>query len=191
VPLLIVVVSLLTACGSGESSPSAPEWMRHVCSDYAEWYASSRRIREASLAARGTYRSREEVKNATVRYFADLTAVTDDLIEDWESAGVPDIAEGQAVADFFVRFAHRLRSAFEEGRDKARDISIGDPAAFVRGVQALDTTTGRVKSTLKEGFPEIRSDKLNQAFRENETCRRHTPRYQGRAEAKAPRVRRR
>ena len=103
-------------------------------------------------------------------------AATDRLLDANKKEGVPDVANGKALAGALHTSVQKTKAVFASGRAKARRLPTSDVNAYRTQAQALSTDIGRAGTDLQASVSaaprRYRSATIDQALREQPACRR-------------------
>ncbi|GGJ95843.1 hypothetical protein GCM10010123_27160 [Pilimelia anulata] len=165
---LLATPVLLTGCAG---DPSATAWAASVCGALAPWRteigAFTQRAQEQMKAATTPTQARENL----LRMFADASAASERARAAVKRAGVPDVAEGRAVALRFERTLSRMRDAYDHARQTVEGLSTAAPDPFYEGVATAVATLRREYDAGAMLTARVESPELKRAFDTAPQCR--------------------
>jgi hypothetical protein len=106
-----------------------------------------------------------------VTLFGGMADATDSALVKVRKAGVPDVKDGEKVADQFVRALTAARDSFATGKRAVEKLSTADQAAFYDGVVAAGDVMSKQNSKAGQAFGDLKSPELDKAFNEVPECR--------------------
>lgn len=136
---LLIVLLLCAGCGSsGSSKVSASTYVKSVCSAISPL---ERDVSVRTSALNDTTASNATQAKRTLQGF--LNAIEQDsehAVSQIQSAGTPDISNGQAVSGAIVRAFSQLRNAMKVAVTKAASLPTDSPTSFNSAAQVLTTS---------------------------------------------------
>ncbi len=129
-------------------------WADDFCGSFETW------LDEVQAASSGVTDSitpgdMEGAKTAIINLFGTVATHTETLIGEIESAGAPDIDDGDDfLADLIVKFED-FHAAIETARAQAETVSTTDPVAFESEFTALLATFQSETETVGNSFSEL------------------------------------
>jgi hypothetical protein len=108
---------------------------------------------------------------AQLSTFADkIIAETDTMLQGVRAAGVPDVANGDTIAQTLTTSLASIKPIFEQLKTGIAALPTGSAAAFVAAATALGTTLTKGLDTFTNSLGELSSGELKQAFQNNPSC---------------------
>lgn len=161
---------VLAASGCGGDSVEVDDYANDLCTALKGW-TQDLRDSQAELQQKATPDSSLETdRDALEQFVADAVAATDDLKQEVEDAGEPDIDGGGDVSDAFQEAVDDTRSQLEEAQDKVSQIP-ADNAQDYRA--AVDEFLTNLRSTLEgidEHFEDVDAPDLDMALDDASAC---------------------
>jgi hypothetical protein len=179
---LVLASSLLAACsgddeggdgdGGGSGEVTAPDtYMEGLCTAIADYQAD---LTEQNTAFQETFTgdtpSPEDMKTSIVGFLDELSARTQQLIDDVQALGTPDVGNGEEVRTTLTGAFEQVIALFDEAKADIEALDTGDPAAMAQGF-------GEIASKLQEAGTEIQgslsgfeSPELDEAAEGVEAC---------------------
>lgn len=166
VATLVVAVGPVVACsGSSSGSSSATsvasktvpgsEWADNMCKSLGSWEQT---LRDQPQVANST--DAQQAKAAIVGYLERVDTATGNLITSIAQGGNPQIPQGSALVDAFVKELDRARSLFQDALAKARELPTNDTSKFRSEVRSLSSNIesggqqiGNAISNLGQRYP--------------------------------------
>lgn len=139
----MLVLVLATACGGGgtadggEDTVSAEEYVAAVCTEVTGWVEE--------VQARSEQVGRDAVSETTLEgqrdvfaeFLDDVVTVTDDHLAGMRDAGVPDVEDGQEIAETLLGVFEDARAILAGARERVDEFPTDDVAAFTTAVEDL------------------------------------------------------
>lgn len=184
--LSAVVLLALAACGGGdgdggeeaggggEGRVEASAWTADVCGSVSSWLEDvEARSSEIGSSAQDAG-SVEGIKRELVAFFDEMIDRTDRMVTEIERAGVPDVDDGDAIAEDFRTSMGPLREALADARDRAEKLPADDPEAFAQGAVALGEDVQNAGGDVQKAFDDLEqkydTPELDQAFADEPAC---------------------
>ena len=179
--LASVLVLLAAACGGGDggggveggSEPDA--YAADVCGAITNW--QERLQSSASTLGSDLQNSSDisAVKGKLVEFMGEAVQSTDQMLNQVEEAGPPDIEQGEAFHRDLVAGLRQARDTFAEAETNAENLPTNNPTAFQQGAtelgQTLERQGGEIENTLSEVDEKYDSDELDKAFEDDPACK--------------------
>lgn len=159
--------------GGGETvSPSA--YATSICTGVDDWFQAIQSHTEQLNAATADLEGDlDGAKESIQTYIDDVVVATDELLEEVEDAGQPDVDEGDEVAAALHDGFEQVKAEFEKARDEIDAVGTDDAEEFVAEFQRIG---GRLQdgSAMEEAFSGLNrfsdNEELDRAFDEEEAC---------------------
>jgi len=156
--------------GCGDDSVEVGDYANDVCTALRGW-AQDVRDSQTELQEKSTQGASLETDRDSLQQFVDdAVAATDDLKQEVEDAGEPDIDGGGEVADAFHEAVEDTRSRLETARDDVGEIPADNPEEYRA---AVDDFIASLRSTLEgidEHFEDVDAPDLDTALDEASAC---------------------
>ena len=156
--------------GCGDDSVEVGDYANDVCTALRGW-AQDVRDSQTELQKKSTQGASLETDRDSLQQFVDdAVAATDDLKQEVEDAGEPDIDGGGEVADAFHEAVEDTRSRLETARDDVGEIPADNPEEYRA---AVDDFIASLRSTLEgidEHFEDVDAPDLDTALDEASAC---------------------
>jgi chromosome segregation ATPase len=160
----------LGTSGCGDDSVEVGDYANDVCTALRGW-AQDVRDSQTELQEKSTQGASLETDRDSLQQFVDdAVAATDDLKQEVEDAGEPDIDGGGEVADAFHEAVEDTRSRLETARDDVGEIPADNPEEYRA---AVDDFIASLRSTLEgidEHFEDVDAPDLDTALDEASAC---------------------
>jgi hypothetical protein len=167
VALVSTLVGGLVACG-GSDTVSARDYASDVCGAVKQ-YTDGIQERVSEIQSDAP-QNPEEGKEVLTTFMDNMISDTDELINEVEEAGVPDVEDGEQIADEMQSALEQVKSLLEDARSQIADLPTDDPQAFAEGTAEIGTTLSESGQEIQTGFEELRTDELREASEDIEAC---------------------
>jgi hypothetical protein len=184
-----LALSLAVACSGSEAEPSAtptatesesPEpdtggveaaaYVTAICDRMVSWIGDIQTLNQELLETSSGASSVEQVKQAAVLFFGGLVEATNGMIDDIESAGVPDVPRGEEAARHILDGLREARGSMQDARQRVADLPTGDPQAFGTSLQEITTEMARQLSSVGTSMEEFAAPELDAAANDVAAC---------------------
>jgi hypothetical protein len=159
--LLLVLAAPLTACSS---QPGAHAWAAVVCTTLSPWRSEIDTLTSRTQQTMTTKTTPPEAKENLARLFDGAATASEKAREGVAKAGVPDVTNGQAIADGFLASLAGIRDAYGHARTGIEALATAPPQTFYTevGKVVAQLTTDYERSSLDT--TNLESVELRQAF---------------------------
>jgi hypothetical protein len=168
ITLIALLAMAVSSCG--DDSVSVDDYANDLCTALKGW-TSDLQDRQADLQQGATPGASPESARDALQQFVDGAAeATDDLVQQVEDAGEPDIDGGGDVADAFRSAVTDTRENLEQAKDDVADIPTDNPKDYR---SAVDDFVTDLKSTLEgidEHFQGVDAPELDKALDNASAC---------------------
>lgn len=170
--VLCVVLALAAGCGGGSDSSSSDEWASTVCGALDEWGKSLQAGSQALRPAMENTQDLENVKEKYIGFLEDAEQSSQQLVDEVESAGPPEIEEGQEVQSDLVSALENVQESFARAVDRAEELSTKDGDSLRSGVGLLSNDVEKNLQAAGSFFKGIgeRSPELEEAMAGDPKC---------------------
>jgi hypothetical protein len=170
---VVVIVGAVVAARLADddfTSMDTTEWAGSVCTSLSEWQASLE-----GIAAGGEGASSESLEAA----LDDARSATDDLVDDLQRLGPPDLETGEEVEEALDDSADGLRDGYDELDSAAREaLDAGSPAEVLQALAALAPQAQALVQQARDVVASLQSAsvfgeasaELEQAFASADSC---------------------
>lgn len=166
--LVSIVVVALVACGDGADTVSARDYAGDVCGA-VKTYTDSISDRVSEIQSNAP-QDPEAGKEVLTTFMDDMISDTDTLITRVEDAGVPDVDDGEQIANEVQSALEEVKSILEDARSQIDDLPTDDPQAFAEGTQEVGTSLQQSGEEVQSGLSELQSAELEEASQDIEAC---------------------
>ena len=172
--LLAIFATLLVAAapvGAASDAKAVPvtAWSGSVCKDFGRWQA-----RLAALTPSEAPADPAAGKAAITKFVKGAVKATATLAGQLESAGVPKVKDGAAIAAAFAGSVKSVRRAYGQARTAAAALPTADPAAFATATHALavqlQASSSTLSATLAQTAAKYPASALDRAFSSTKAC---------------------
>jgi hypothetical protein len=181
---LVLALFLLAACegdsggdptATGAASPTealadADTYATNMCTAITDWATS---IQERNVSMQEELQeetSAEGVKQRVLEFLDDAITSTDQMLEQIDEVGVPDVEDGEEVHQQLVGALESSRDVLADARDTVDQLDSDDPQALSQGLQDLGTSIQTAFGDISSPLESLENEELDQAFTENAAC---------------------
>ena len=186
VPAIVLALVLLAACSSDDSggadgggtSAEAPAeaaapgaYMEGLCAAIVS-YQGDLEAESTSLQDEfsGGTPTPEETKDVLVSFLGTMSDRTQQLIDDVEALGTPDVENGEQVKTAFVGAFQQVVDLFDSAKSDVEKLSTDDPAALAEGFATAATKLQEAGADIGASFNDLSSEELDTAAQEAASC---------------------
>lgn len=182
VSAIVLVLVLLAACSSdgsggtdGAEAPAeaaAPDaYMEGLCAAIVS-YQGDLEAESTSLQDEfsGGTPTPEETKDVLVSFLGTMSDRTQQLIDDVEALGTPDVENGEQVKTAFVGAFQQVVDLFDSAKSDVEKLSTDDPAALAEGFATAATKLQEAGAGIGASFNDLSSEELDAAAQEAASC---------------------
>lgn len=183
---IVLALVLLAACSSdgsgggdgGGTSAEAPAeaaapdaYMEGLCAAIVS-YQGDLEAESTSLQDEfsGGTPTPEETKDVLVSFLGTMSDRTQQLIDDVEALGTPDVENGEQVKTAFVGAFQRVVDLFDSAKSDVEKLSTDDPAALAEGFATAATKLQEAGADIGASFNDLSSEELDAAAQEAASC---------------------
>jgi hypothetical protein len=175
--LAVAALAAAAGCGGGgggSSNTVTPEaWSASVCGAVSGWVEDLQADSAAFGDTVSDASSISDVRDQMVEFIDGTIERTDEMLNEVEAAGQPDVEDGGDIADLFQEQLTKFKTALEEARATAEDLP-DDQAGFAQGAQEIGATMTSVGTEIGQGFEAVQdkyhSEELRAAFEAEPAC---------------------
>jgi hypothetical protein len=159
----------ISACG-GDDSVDVGDYANDLCTALKGWSQDLRDSQTELQQQAGSGASLESSRDALQQFADDAAAATEDLRDDIENAGEPDIDGGDDVAGAFEEAVADVRSQLEEARDAVGEIPADNPDDYRAAVDSFLTDLRSTLEGIDEHFQDVDAPEFETALDEASAC---------------------
>jgi len=172
---VVAVLAVAVLGGCGESKPpsnrvAAKTWAKSVCGALKPWTAEIQTLQARAQQKITAKSNAAQTKTELITLFGGMEKSTSTVMTEVAKAGVPDVTDGDKIADQFVQVLTGARDSFATGRDEVEKLGTVDQKAFYDGVVTAGTAMSQRYGQSAEAFGEIKSPELDKALDEVPEC---------------------
>lgn len=181
-PTLVVVglamaLILLPACsddgggdGDGVETVTPGTYVKGLCTSVQSYVDDVTTLSTDFAAGIDPAASVDEQKQAVLDFLDDALALTTALIDEVDSAGVPDVEGGEAMVAAIVASFEEARDVLEAGRARVEAASTEDPQAFAAELNEVGATIQSSLGEIGGSLELVESPELAAAAEDEPTC---------------------
>ncbi len=167
--ILVTTLALATA-GCGDDSVAVGDYANDLCTALKGWTQDLRDSQAELQEKSNPGTSLETDRDALQQFVDDAVAATDDLKQEIEDAGEPDVDGGGEVADAFQDAVEDTRSRLETARDEVGDIPADNPEDYRAAVDDFVTNLRTTLEGIDEHFADVDAPDLDMALDDASAC---------------------
>jgi len=166
--VLLVLTVTLSACAT---APDPRAWAANVCTVLGPWRTEigtlTTRTQQQMTAETTPAQARENL----MRLFGGAQEASEKARAGVEKAGVPDVDDGQRIAESFESSLSAMRDAYGRAKTGIEALAITPAKSFYTQVAAVVDTLQTEYSKSELDTSKLESKELSQAFAEVPECR--------------------
>jgi len=167
---LMVAAGALAGCGGGDTV-SADEYVGSLCSAAGNFTTTLVEGQSALLEAASGDATPEESKERLGSFFDDASSAAGDAASEIEDAGVPDVDNGEEIADALSTAFDDVAEALSGAQEQVDALPTDSEESFRSAAEELSTSFQDDVSSIGEGLSELgESPELESAAQSNEEC---------------------
>ena len=159
---------------SSGSGVAVETWAGGVCSSVDTWLQG--------INAKGTQLSQDvqgvsdlnKGRDLLVQFMEDAVSLTDDMLSGVESAGSPDVENGEQLQADLLAALQPVKDTFSQAVDKAKALPTDDPTAFSEAATQLGQEITDSQTAFSASFDQLQAKyddpAVNQAFTDVPSC---------------------
>ncbi len=164
---LLAVLATAAGCSGG---PPPRAWAASVCETLTPWRAEIDALTTRAQEQTPHAATPEQAKDNLVHMLEGARDASERARGKVESAGVPEVEGGQAVAAGMIDSLRKIRDAYAKARDTVDGLPTADPPAFYDGVESAMKTLQQEYAASSLDTSKLHSPELQKAFDEVPEC---------------------
>jgi len=139
----VLVLAVATACGGGgtadggEDSVSAEEYVAAVCTEITGWVEEVQARSEQVGQDVVSETTLEGQRDVLAEFLDDVVTLTDDHLAGMRDAGVPDVEDGEEIAETLVGVFEDAGAILADASEGVDELPTDDAAAFQAAAEEL------------------------------------------------------
>ena len=171
-PLILLVAAALLTVSAGCSSTSGPRvWATSVCTALSPWRAEIDTLTTRTQQQMTAETTPAQAKENLVRLFGGAESASEKARAGVEKAGVPDVEQGEEIAQGFMASLTGVRDAYGRARGGIEALATSPQATFYTQVAAVVEKLDQEYAATSLDTTDLSSAELEQAFDETPECR--------------------
>jgi hypothetical protein len=163
--------STAAATTTGPAKVAVAAWIGSICTSVSTWEKQLTQgtpdlSNPTDLAA---------TKQAVADYLGKVVSQTTTLINEVKAAGIPDVTNGEAIANDFKSAIEPVGAAFQKAKSDVEAASTSDPAALASTLQKVGSDLTAAGSQASSAFSDIAAKyptaELSQAAAKVSACK--------------------
>ena len=172
----VLVLAVATACdgggtaGTGDGTVSAEEYVVAVCTEITGWVEEVQARSEQVGQDVVTETTLEGQRDVFAAFLDDVVTVTDDHLAGMRDAGVPDVENGQEIAETLLGVFEDARAILAGARERVDELPTDDAAAFATAVEELGSGVQTALEGIGSSVTGLDSSELVAAAEDEPAC---------------------
>ena len=168
---LLLVCSLIVTLGACSSGPAPRAWAASVCKVLAPWRTEIGTLTSRTQQQMTAATTPNQAKENLVRLFGGAESASERARAGVEKAGVPDVDEGEKVAEGFTASLGAMRDAYGRARTGIEALRTSPAKDFYAKVGTVVETLNTEYKASELDTSNLSSVELKEAFDEVPECR--------------------
>ena len=168
---LLLVCSLIVTLGACSSGPAPRAWAASVCKVLAPWRTEIGTLTSRTQQQMTAATTPNQAKENLVRLFGGAESASERARVGVEKAGVPDVDEGEKVAEGFTASLGAMRDAYGRARSGIEALQTSPSKDFYAKVGTVVETLNTEYKASELDTSNLSSVELKEAFDEVPECR--------------------
>jgi hypothetical protein len=184
----LVVLAILAGCGggngdggggdAGDGGVPPKQWASDVCGALGAWLTDLQGREGQIQSELEGVTDLGEIKTILVDFLDDAVNETEAMIDEVEAAGTPDVDRGEELRRDFVMGIGQARTAFQNAKNTADNLSTDDQQSFTEGAQKIEDQLDADSEAIQDTFNTLDTKydvpELDEAFDDDPECRDFT-----------------
>jgi hypothetical protein len=179
--VLLATLTLAAGCGGGDDAGGAGAgegveaeiWVEDVCTSLVNWRNRVEdRVQTLQTSVTGAS-GPAEARDQVAEFLGDLVSSTDELVSDIESAGVPSVDQGEAVARDLGEAVEGISQILASAREDVESTPL-EPQALRDALLEIGTSIETEIESAGSAFDELQTKydipELDEAFEDEPAC---------------------
>jgi hypothetical protein len=167
--LATAVLLCLAGCGGGGVEPK--QWARSVCGALTPWRAEISDLTTKAQQQLETAKTPEQTKSNIVDLLSGAESASEKARAGIDGAGVPDVTDGQKVAEQFLASLSKARDAYGNAKRAVSALPTADAKTFYSAVSGAFATLKDEYERSAIDPAHVGPQDLQKAFDEVPECR--------------------
>jgi uncharacterized phage infection (PIP) family protein YhgE len=154
-------------------SVSATAWTHTVCQSISGWEAKLQSLGTSLSSQLRGQRSAAGLRKLLTQFLQKVVDATNKLVQQFNSAGTPNVNQGKNVAQFFHDGFTQLKDAFAKSLKDAKSLP-NNLQAFATRANAIgtqiDVSAQRIQGAFTDAETRFHVPELDTAFRSDPAC---------------------
>jgi ElaB/YqjD/DUF883 family membrane-anchored ribosome-binding protein len=156
--------------GSTGGTVSPEEYVKTVCTSMSTWVNDVQTMSNDFTTNLDPSADLQTQKDAIVQLFDDMLGATDTLISSLQSAGTPDVDNGDQIQAALSDSFEQARTALNDAKTQVEKLGIDDPAAFATELGNIGTAIQSSMSGITGSLGGLQAPELEQAAAQEPAC---------------------
>ena len=168
---LLIVCSLVVTLGACSSGPAPRAWAASVCQVLAPWRTEIGTLASRTQQQMTAATTPAQAKENLMRLFGGAESASETARAGVEKAGVPDVDEGETVAESFTASLSAMRDAYGRAKTGIEALQTSPSKDFYAKVGTVVETLNTEYKASELDTSNLSSVELKEAFDEVPECR--------------------
>jgi len=169
--LLLIVCSLVVTLGACSSGPAPRAWAASVCQVLAPWRTEIGTLASRTQQQMTAATTPAQAKENLMRLFGGAESASEKAREGVQKAGVPDVDQGEKVAESFTASLGAMRDAYGRAKTGIEALQTSPSKDFYAKVGTVVETLNTEYKASELDTSNLSSVELKEAFDEVPECR--------------------
>lgn len=171
-PLILLAVAIVSVVLAGCSSTAGPRvWATSVCTALSPWRTEIDTLTTRTQQQMTAETTPAQAKENLVRLFGGAESASEKARAGVEKAGVPDVEQGEEIANGFMASLSGVRDAYGRARGSIEALATSPQAAFYTQVADVVQKLDQEYAATSLDTTKLSSAELKKAFDETPECR--------------------
>lgn len=171
-PLALLGAIIASSCGGTAEGRVEPEaYVTEACTAMGDWLDTILEESSGVVENLSPNASPEDLKARFSAFVDSVHTETEQLITQLEEAGIPDVENGEEIAEGLVGGFEDAESAFENARERIQELDTQDRVAFQQEINEIASSIQNDLADAQQAVQNLEgSEELDRAAGEVEAC---------------------
>ncbi|TQE15455.1 small secreted protein [Streptomyces ipomoeae] len=169
-----VLVLALSGCSSDDTNDKLNSWAKQVCDDVQPQIKKIAAANASIQKETSDDSAPEDVQRADSQGFQDISDAYKAMATAIQTAGAPDVEDGEKKQKAAVAELNQLSSAYAELKTKSDALNTKDQAKFADGLEGVATELEKLSKTGSNALKELEKGEVGQAMAKQASCKSAT-----------------
>lgn len=169
-----VLVLALSGCSNDDTNDKLNSWAKQVCDDVQPQIKKIATANASIQKETSDDSAPADVQKADSQGFQDISDAYKAMATAIQTAGSPDVQDGEKKQKAAVAELNQLSSAYAELKTKSDALNTKDQAKFADGLEGVATELDKLSKTGSDALKELEKGEVGQAMAEQASCKSAT-----------------